>query len=641
MKMKTGVILLSLVVSLSLLSACGTIGQTDGTSTVGSSAATTDESAENASDSGSEAVRTGTADADSVEWTDTDLDSRWSAAASTAIIFSGSTAAVDGSGATAMGGLVTIGLPGTYVLSGELTDGQVLVDTEADGVVRLVLNGADITSSDSAPIYILKAKKVVLILADGSENSLTDSEGFTYSDAAEEEPNATLFSKSDLTINGSGSLTVTARFNDAIATKDELRIAGGTIRIQAAGDGIRGRDFIAVRDGDIVIEAGGDGMKSTNDEDGTKGFIAIEDGRFTITAGEDGIQAETLVWVGDGEYAITTGGGSANAVIQTSQGGWGIPGGQTSSTADDGSAKGIKAGVSLVIDGGTWTIDSSDDSLHSNSSLRINGGELVIASGDDGLHADARLEINGGSIDLAKSYEGIESSVIVLSAGTVRVAASDDGINGSGGADASSVNGRPGQNMFESSNASLEISGGYWYVDAGGDGIDINGTIAMTGGTVVVNGPTDNGNGPIDYIGSFDISGGLLVAAGSSGMAVAPSTTSAQCSVMVNLSGVQPAGTLFRIQEASSGEEILAFMPSKSYQSVLVAGPDLKQGETYQVLTGGTATGSEQDGLYSAPDCTAGTVVTELTLTGMVTTYGSGGMSGPGGAMPGGTPGRR
>ncbi len=587
MTRKTGMALVAIILCASILTACGT-GSTPGAATSKTTIATnaaTGTTAAADSVSNTDIEQTGSVDLSSVEFNETDLDSRWSAAASSSITFAGTSIQVGGTGTSVLASQVTITSPGTYVVSGTLDDGQILVDTESDEAVRLVLNGTSITSSTSAPIYVKNAKNVVLILADGTRNSLTDSAGLVYSDTEKMEPDATLFSKSDLTINGTGSLTVTARFNDGITSKDDLRIVSGTVAVTAAGDGIKGKDLVAVKDGTITIDAAGDGMKSTNAEDPSKGFIAIEAGTFKIDAGKDGIQAETMVWIG----------------------------------------------------GGMIRIDAADDAVHSNDRIVIDAGTVTLSSGDDGIHADLGIEINGGDIVIAASYEGIESEAIALNGGNVSVTASDDGINGSSASAVTTVAGRPG---MESGGASLLISGGYWYVNANGDGIDINGTIEMTGGTVVVNGPTDNGNGPMDYTGVFKISGGILIAAGSSGMAVAPTDDSTQSSILVNFTSSQAAGTLFRLQNAA-GEDIATFAPAKTFQSVLVSDPDLKQGETYRILSGGTVSGTEKNGLYADPAYTAGTTMTELTLSGIVTTYGSGGMGGPGGGMPGGIPGGR
>jgi hypothetical protein len=189
-------------------------------------------------------------------------------------------------------------------------------------------------------------------------------------------------------------------------------------------------------------------------------------------------------------------------------------------------------------------------------------------------------------------------------------------------------------NDFESSgNNHLYINGGYIVFDAAGDGIDVNGQIDMTGGTVIVNGPTQNYNGALDYLGAFKVTGGFLVAAGSSGMAQAPTISSTQYSVMLNLPSVQPAGTMIHI-ESEDGEEVLTFVPTKAYQSVVLCSPELENSTTYIVYTAGSSTGAVADGLYSGGTYAAGTQLTDFTVSSVVTAIGS-----SGGGFPSGFPG--
>jgi hypothetical protein len=289
----------------------------------------------------------------------------------------------------------------------------------------------------------------------------------------------------------------------------------------------------------------------------------------------------------------------------------------------------MKAGVDITITGGTVNIDSSDDALHSNDSLTIYDGEIVLASGDDGIHADATLEINGGNLTITKSYEGIESATVTINDGTIHIVSSDDAINVAGGADGSSIDGRPGQNAFATSGSyHLYINGGYIAIDAGGDGLDSNGSITMTQGTVLVNGPTNDGNSALDYIGTFDITGGFLVATGSSGMAEAPSASSTQYSILYSFQSQQAAGTLVHI-ETEDGQAVLTFVPTKTYQSVVLSSPELENGSTDVLYTGGSSTDTVTDGLYTDGTYTAGTQVASLTISGMVTTAGSAGRTRP------------
>jgi hypothetical protein len=586
-----------------------------------------------------------TSGAVSVEYDDDDLDTSASSSDMSYISLEGDSITFEGSGATVSGSIVTITSAGTYSVSGTLNDGQITVDTVDGETVVLVLNGADITCSTGAPIYVANAEKTVITLADGTQNYVTDGASYVF-EGAEDEPSAAVFSKDDLTINGSGSLTVNANYNNGIASKDDLKITGGSITVNAVNDGIKGRDSIAIRDGTITLNAGGDGLQSNNDEDVEKGYISIEGGTLNITAAKDGIQAETRLKVSGGSITISSGGGSINSTNPT---GWGPRGGgfdprqdnpmqdNADDTSTGDSSKGLKAGVDVTVLAGTITIDSADDSIHSNDSLTINGGDFVLASGDDGLHSGSTLEINGGDLDITKSYEGIESAVLTFNDGSIHIVASDDGINAAGGTGGFGMGGRPGQDDFAgSSDYHTFINGGYIYVDATGDGIDSNGPIDMAGGVVLINGPTSNNNGALDCISGFDLTGGFLVAVGSAGMAQAPSESSSQYSVMYTFESVQAAGTMVHL-ETQDGHEILTFVPVREYQSVVLSSPELENGSTYLVYSGGSSTGTASDGLYSDGQYAAGTQVDSFAISSMVTYAGASSGGFRGGPQQGGT----
>lgn len=470
---------------------------------------------------------------------DDEQDHQWDDTGVTEISLNGGGMTVSGEGVTVDGNQATITAGGAYQIRGSLDDGQIIVDTADEEIVQLILNGATIHNTAGAPLVINNAEEVVIILADGSQNFLSDAAAYTFASAEEDEPNAALFSKADLTIYGSGSLTVTGNYNDGIASKDGLVIAGGVIAVTAVDDGIRGKDYLVVEDGSLTITAQGDGLKADNEEDASKGYIAIEAGVFHITSGGDAVQAQTDVLISGGEFTLLTGGGSNGRLAETD------------------SAKGIKGVVNVNIDGGTFAIDAADDAVHSNGSLVVNGGAFVITSGDDGMHADASLTINAGSIHISHSYEGIESAVITINGGDIAIVSNDDGLNVAGGVDGSGMNmgpgfgggpgGRPnrggaapggatGQDAFTYTGSYyLYINGGTVYIEAAGDGIDVNGAIEMTGGVVVVNGPTEQMNGALDYDALFTITGGFFVAAGSAGMAQAPGAASTQPSLRAHL----------------------------------------------------------------------------------------------------------
>ena len=538
--------------------------------------------------------------------------SAWQGEDAVPIALAGATITADGAGVTVDGNTATITAAGSYRLSGTLDDGQIVVDSADAEPVRLILDGATLRNRTGAPILVRKAAAVVVILADGTQNVVEDGAVYTFADPAEDEPNAAIFSKADLTVAGNGALVVNGNYNDGIASKDGLLLNATSITVTAVDDAIRGKDYLVIEGGAITATAGGDGLKSDNEEDASLGYLLVEGGTLAVTAGGDAITAQSQVLVQEGTFDLVAGGGST-AVIDASL-----------------SAKGIKSATGVHIDGGTFTIDAADDAIHANDSVVIAGGVFDITTGDDGIHADKTLTIEDGAITIARSYEGIESAVITINGGALRIAASDDGINVAGGNDGSGMmrggmpgGPRPGQEVFSyDGDYYLYVNGGDIYVNATGDGVDVNGAAVMTGGTLVVDGPSENMNAALDYDAIFTLSGGTLVAAGSAGMAQAPGSTSTQAVLLLNLDAVQPAGTLIHIQD-SQGRDVLTFATARSYQSLAFSSPLLVAGETYTVYVGGASSGAVTNGLYAGGAYTPGAEVTSFTVESIVTQIGA------------------
>ncbi len=550
-------------------------------------------------------------------------DYGWDAADEVAITLADNACQAGSEAVRIEGNLVSILAAGTYRLSGSLSDGQILVSTDSDEPVRLILDGVNITNSTSAAITIEDAAKVIIILPANSENHLADASTYVYPSTTVDEPNAALFSKADMTITGPGSLIVQGNSNDGITSKDGLLIRDATISVVAADDGIRGKDYLVISDSTLTLETGGDGLKSDNDKEDALGTIQIIGGTLTISADGDAISAEGLVEITSGNFNLRTVNGS------------------TSPVADDSSAKGIKGLAAIIIHDGVFAIDSADDAVHSNGTIAVEGGNFQIASGDDGMHADTSLTVNAADILISASYEGLESQVVTINGGTIHIRASDDGINGAGGTDASGFGGmawgqpgggqggvpggRPGEQFaggMGSSDIWFYMNGGYVYVNADGDGVDVNGSISMTGGTLLVDGPTNDGNGAIDYDQSFVITGGTLIAAGSAGMAQTPSADSTQASILFVLDQAPSAGTLFDLQ-TGSGDNLLAYAPAKQYQSVLVSSPKLTVGSAYNAYLGGSMAGTATDGLYADGTYSGGSLLAAINLTSTVNSSGS------------------
>ena len=526
------------------------------------------------------------------------------AAADAVVIKLGDRITVGGPGATVAGNVVRITAGGTYRLSGTLKDGQIIVDVKDERAVKLVFDGVDIRSASSAPLYVRRASTTVISLADGTENRLADGDSYDAAALEGDEPNAAIFSKDDLTFDGDGSLVVEGNYRYGIASKDELTIRGGNIFVRAASDGIRGRDSVVMKGGNVSVDAGADGLQANNDEDPAKGFVSIEGGTLGITAALDGIQAETRVAIREGTITVSSGGGSAVGSADGGEPGSGDTPNQPADGAPSPSQKGIKAGSDVEVDGGTITVDAADDALHANHSIAIDDGKITLASGDDGIHADSSLTINGGDIRVTRSFEAMESAVVAINGGTIHLAATDDGVSVAGDDDRAASDRREGADSANAARGKhLQIEGGYVAIDATGDGLDINGWVKMTGGTVIINGPVVNFNGALDYDREFTMAGGTLVAVGSSGMAQAPDATSTQNSLAVTLASSQPAGTLVHI-EAADGARMLTFAPLREYQSVVYSSPKLEKGSTYNIYIGGSATGKVADGVYSGGEYT-------------------------------------
>ena len=515
-----------------------------------------------------------------INFTDRDKSSEYDESSAVKITLNGSSAVVSGSGANISGSTVTITSAGTYIISGSLSDGQIVIAASDSDKVQLVLNNAEINCNTSAAVYVKSADKVFVTLPAGTTNSLGG--GTEYVQTDDNTVDGVIFSKSDLTLNGTGTLKIDADYRHGIVTKDTLCITGGTYVIDAVKTCLAGKDGIKILDGSFTLTAGSKGLNSGNDDDAKEG--------------------------------------------------------------------------SIYIAGGTFTIKSEDDSIHADGSCIIAGGTYTIAAGDDGIHASYDTIITDGSITITDSYEGIEGRRITVSGGIINLTASDDGINAATGgssdeqrmpggqkgefggfgrqkgADVQSQemqmpqDGQQPQEMQAPASRSasdddvyIKITGGTITVNAGGDGIDSNGNLYITGGTVYVAGPTSNGNGALDYEGEASITGGTLIAAGSSGMAQGMGSNSTQCSMLVNLSETIAAGSVISLKD-SSGNVLISWTSPKQFSSVVISTAELAQGSTYTLVTGDTQT--------------------EVTLSSVATTSGNAGFGGGFGDGFGGAGGR-
>lgn len=524
------------------------------------------------------------------------------------INFSGDSVSISGMGATASGTDVTITGNNTFIISGSTSKGSITVNCGSTSKPQIVLSGLELTNPDGPAILIKGAKKVTITLAEGTKNIISDGSSYSLTDAGTIIDGA-IFSKCNLVLNGEGTLTVNGNNAHAIVSKDDLTIAGGEYVVNSKNTGICGKDSLKIADADMTINAGTDALKSDNDVDADKGYIYIQSGNFTFNSVNDAVQAFNVVNIEGGSFDI-----------------------KTTSTSTTLSSKGIKGGSGIAITGGSFVIVSEDDAIHSNGSVAISGGNFDIKSGDDGIHADDSLNISEGRIVIKQSYEGIEATDIIISGGYIDITSSDDGMNASGGNDGNAtIGGRPGGDMFGGGTGTITISGGYTIIHNEGDGVDSNGSLEVSGGVVLVDGPRSGGNGSFDYGSSAKITGGIVITLGTSDMAQNFSEAT-QGSILVSSSSNFAAGTTLSLCD-EEGRVILAFTSTKTFRCALFSAPEIEIGKTYTFYTGASVDGLDENGYAHNTTQTGGTSCGSITVESYVTGSGSG-MPGGGGGRP-------
>lgn len=365
-------------------------------------------------------------------FTDRDFEIGYDEKNAAFITLKGDTASCDSNAVEIFGSTVTIKDEGTYILSGSLNDGMIIVDAEKTDKPQIVLNNVSISSGTSAPLYILQADKVFVTLSEGSENTLTN--GGTFAAIDDNNIDAAIFSKDDLTLNGSGTLTITSPSGHGIVSKDDLVLTSGFYIITAASHALSGKDSVRIANASVTTTSGKDGIHAENAEDTTLGFLYIKSGIFNITADGDGVSSSSYMQIENGEFII----------------------------------------------------DSSEDAVHSNSSLLVHNGIFEISTDDDGFHADKNLTIASGTINILQSYEGLEGLNIDITGGNIHIVASDDGLNSAGGNDESGYGGPHENDIFAvDENSYINISGGT-FIASGSSQMAMNFDTSSTQGVMLV-----------------------------------------------------------------------------------------------------------------------------------------------------------
>ncbi|MFV0909167.1 carbohydrate-binding domain-containing protein [Rothia mucilaginosa] len=496
-------------------------------SAISTSASSTSGTTSKVADSFSTDVKSGAKLAEDTHYSAKDVT--WDSSSEVTIDLSNPTAT---DGVTVSDGVITITKAGNYKLTGTY-EGQIKVEAADSDMVRLILNNATITNSTGAAINVVEADEVVIYTASGTTNTVSD--GSSYSDTASGSPDAAIYSKSDLTLAGEGTLKVEGKYEEGIHTTDGLVIASGTLEVNAANTGIKGKDYVDILDGTITVTATKDGIKATNDTDGNRGWVRLSGGTVNISAGDDGFKAERVLEISGGTLNIT----QAN--------------------------EGIEAQYINILDG-TVNVTSSDDGInasYSTTSTSSTGTESASTS-----TTQTTQTAQGGQAGQAPAGGQAPS-------GTMGQPPAGGGAGG----------GMGGGGTFEVVDATINISGGTVTVNANGDGIDSNGTATLSGGTLIVNGPFTGGNTSLDTNGDLLLNGATVTAANSGDMFEAPSTNSTSGYVKISNVSNLSAGTTVQVTDSSGNVVANYKVTNSSTALILVSSSKITKGESYTVYT--------------------------------------------------------
>ncbi|WP_278859406.1 carbohydrate-binding domain-containing protein [Rothia dentocariosa] len=580
-----------------------------GTTATTSSATATDTAA--SSSSFSTNVKSGEKLDVDTHYSEQDLS--WDTSSETAIDLS-NLAATDG--VTVEDGTLTITKAGTYKLSGEY-QGQIKVKTADSDAVRLVLDNANITNSSGAALNVVNADEVILYSASGTTNTISD--GADYTATGEDDPDAVVYSKADLTIAGEGTLKVNGNHEDGIHTSDGLVIASGTLEVNAANTGIKGKDYVDILGGTINVTAQQDGVKSTNDTDEGQGWTRLSNGTVTVNAGDDGFKAPRVVEISGGFLTVEQSDEGIEAQYIN------VSGGNVNVTsADDGMNASLKTSDSESTDSSANTSDTANQQQNNQQQGSLPGGQQNGASNQQlqgtGQPPQGQPPAMSGSSQDGTSQNGTTGTgqqqnntqnqgnqnmgqPPAMLGGNAQDGTSQNGTTGTGqqGMGQPPQGGMPGGGggTFEVIDAAINVSGGHVTVNAEGDGIDSNGVTTLSGGTLIVNGPSQGGNAALDTNGDLLLNGATVLSGSTADMFEAPSTNSTSGYLkLTNSSGFEQGST---VQVAdSSGKVVANYKVTKSnVQLVLVSSSSIVKGQSYTVYTTTSAVDSNAASLAS------------------------------------------
>ena len=548
-----------------------------GTTATTSSATATDTAA--SSSSFSTNVKSGEKLDVDTHYSEQDLS--WDTSSETAIDLSNPTAT---DGVTVEDGTLTITKAGTYKLSGEY-QGQIKVETADSDAVRLVLDNANITNSSGAALNVVNADEVILYSASGTTNTISD--GADYTATGEDDPDAVVYSKADLTIAGEGTLKVNGNHEDGIHTSDGLVIASGTLEVNAANTGIKGKDYVDILGGTINVTAQQDGIKSTNDTDEGQGWTRLSNGTVTVNAGDDGFKASRVVEISGGSLTVEQSDEGIEAQYIN------VSGGDVNVTsADDGMNASLKTSDSESTDSSANTSDAANQ--QQNNQQQNNQQQGSLPGGQQSETSNQQQQGTG------QPPQGQPPAVSGTSQdGTSQNGTTGTGQQGMGQPPQGGMPGGGGGGTFEVVDAAINVSGGNITVNAEGDGIDSNGVTTLSGGTLIVNGPSQGGNAALDTNGDLLLNGATVLSGSTADMFEAPSTNSTSGYLkLTNSSGFEQGST---VQVAdSSGKVVANYKVTKSnVQLVLVSSSSIVKGQSYTVYTTTSAVDSNAASLAS------------------------------------------